>query len=48
MTQAADYAGLVIKSQNGSALRLSDVASVVDGVANTGWRRGRARRRRSC
>ena len=35
MTQASDYAGLVIKSQNGSALRLSDVASVVDGVANT-------------
>ena len=34
MTQASDYAGLVIKSQNGSALRLSDVASVVDGVAN--------------
>ena len=34
MTQAKDYAGLVIKSQNGSALRLSDVASVVDGVAN--------------
>ncbi len=35
MTQASDYAGLVIKSQNGSALRLSDVASVVDGVANS-------------
>jgi multidrug efflux pump len=35
MTQASEYAGLVIKSQNGSALRLSDVASVVDGVANT-------------
>ncbi len=34
MTQARDYASLVIKSQNGSALRLSDVASVVDGVAN--------------
>ena len=34
MTQASEYAGLVIKSQNGSALRLSDVASVVDGVAN--------------
>ncbi len=35
MTQASEYAGLVIKSQNGSALRLSDVASVIDGVANT-------------
>ena len=35
MTQASDYAGLVIKSQKGSALRLSDVASVIDGVANT-------------
>ena len=35
MTQASEYAGLVIKSQNGSALRLSDVASVVDGVANS-------------
>ena len=35
MTQANEYAGLVIKSQNGSALRLSDVASVVDGVANS-------------
>ena len=35
MRQASDYAGLVIKSQNGSALRLSDVASVVDGVANS-------------
>ena len=32
---ARDYAGLVIKSQSGSALRLSDVASVVDGVANS-------------
>ena len=35
ITQAKDYAGLVIKSQNGSALRLSDVADVVDGVANS-------------
>ncbi len=35
MTQANEYAGLVIKSQNGSALRLSDVASVVDEVANS-------------
>ena len=35
MTQASDYANLVIKSQNGAALRLSDVASVVDGVANS-------------
>ncbi len=35
MMKARDYAGLVIKSQNGSNLRLSDVASVIDGVANT-------------
>ncbi len=35
MRRARDYAGLVIKSQHGSALRLSDVASVVDGVANS-------------
>ena len=35
MSHARDYAGLVIKSQNGSALRLSDVATVVDGVANS-------------
>ncbi len=35
MRRASDYAALVIKSQNGSALRLSDVASVVDGVANS-------------
>jgi multidrug efflux pump len=34
ISDARDYAGLVIKSVNGSALRLSDVASVVDGVAN--------------
>ncbi len=34
MVQARDYASLVIKSQNGSALRLSDVADVADGVAN--------------
>ena len=35
ISRARDYAGLVIKSQNGSALRLSDVATVVDGVANS-------------
>ena len=34
ITQASEYGGLVIKSLNGSALRLSDVANVVDGVAN--------------
>ena len=34
MTEARDYAGLVIKSQNGSSLRISDVANVIDGVAN--------------
>ncbi len=35
MSQASEYAGIVIKSKNGSATRLSDVASVIDGVANT-------------
>ena len=35
MTQASEYAGLVIKSQGGSSLRISDVASVIDGVANS-------------
>jgi multidrug efflux pump len=33
--QAADYRGLVLKSANGAAVRLGDVARVVDGVANT-------------
>ena len=35
MSQAADYAPLVIKAGNGAILRLSDVATVIDGVANT-------------
>ena len=35
ITRARDYAGLVVKSQDGAALRLSDVATVVDGVANS-------------
>ena len=35
IVRAKDYAGLVVKSLNGSALRLSDVASVIDGVANS-------------
>ena len=35
ITQAADYAGLVLKSANGATVRLGDVASVVDGVANS-------------
>ena len=35
ITQAADYAGLVLKSVNGATVRLSDVAQVLDGVANT-------------
>jgi multidrug efflux pump len=40
ISQAADYAPLIVKSGNGRVLRLSDVASVIDGVANTrlaGW-----------
>jgi hydrophobe/amphiphile efflux-1 (HAE1) family protein len=35
MSQASQYAGLVIKVDNGAILRLSDVASVVNGTANT-------------
>ena len=35
LSQAADYAPLVLKAGNGAILRLSDVATVVDGVANT-------------
>jgi multidrug efflux pump len=35
MAQAPEYAGVVIKSVNGAAVRLRDVASVVEGVANS-------------
>ena len=35
VSQASDYAPLVLKVGNGAILRLSDVATVVDGVANT-------------
>ena len=35
ITQAADYAALVLKSANGATVRLSDVAEVIDGVANS-------------
>ncbi len=35
ITQAADYAGLVLKYLNGATVRLGDVAEVLDGVANT-------------
>ena len=35
LSQAAEYAPLVIKAGNGAILRLSDVATVVNGVANT-------------
>ena len=35
ITQAADYASLVLKSVNGATVRLGDVAEVLDGVANT-------------
>ena len=33
--KAADYRALVLKTSNGAAVRLGDVASVIDGVANT-------------
>ena len=35
ITQAADYADLVLKNANGAIVRLGDVAEVLDGVANT-------------
>jgi multidrug efflux pump len=35
ISQASDYAPLVLKAGKGAVLRLSDVATVVDGVANT-------------
>ncbi len=35
ITQAADYARLVLKSANGATVRLGDVAEVLDSVANT-------------
>ncbi|HEY3846591.1 MAG TPA: efflux RND transporter permease subunit [Acetobacteraceae bacterium] len=35
LSQAAEYAPLVIKTRNGAVLRLSDVATVIDGTANT-------------
>ena len=35
MDRAAQYRRLVIKSSNGAIVQLSDIASVIDGVANT-------------
>ena len=35
ISQASDYAPLVLKAGKGAILRLSDVATVVDGIANT-------------
>ena len=35
ITQASDYARLVLKSSNGAIVRLGDVASVVNSVSNT-------------
>src|SRR5271166_2968477 len=35
ISQASDYAPLVLKAGNGAILRLSDVATVIDGVANS-------------
>jgi hydrophobe/amphiphile efflux-1 (HAE1) family protein len=35
LSQAAEYAPLVIKAGKGAVLRLSDVATVIDGTANT-------------
>jgi multidrug efflux pump len=35
LSQAAEYAPLVIKAGKGAVLRLSDIASVIDGTANT-------------
>src|SRR5262249_27320896 len=35
VSQASEYAPLVIKAGNGAVLRLSDVATVINGVANS-------------
>jgi len=35
ITQAADYAALVLKTANGATVRLGDVAEVLNGVSNT-------------
>ena len=35
ITQASDYAALVLKTKNGATVRLGDVAEVLNGVANT-------------
>ncbi len=35
ITQARDYRTLILKAKNGAILRLSDVASVINGVANS-------------
>ncbi len=35
ISQAEDYAGLVLKAQNGAIVRLGDVAQVLNGVANS-------------
>ncbi|HXT80818.1 MAG TPA: efflux RND transporter permease subunit [Acetobacteraceae bacterium] len=35
ISQAAEYAPLVLKTSNGAILRLSDVATVINGTANT-------------
>ena len=34
LNKASDYAGLILKSANGATVRLKDVATVTDGVAN--------------
>ena len=35
LAHAADYRGLVLKSAGGAIVRLADVATIIDGVANT-------------
>jgi multidrug efflux pump len=35
ITQAEDYAGLIVKSQNGAIVKLGDVAQVINGTANS-------------
>jgi HAE1 family hydrophobic/amphiphilic exporter-1 len=42
-THAADYAPLIVSYRNGAAVRLSDIAKVVDSVENedvAGWYNG--------
>ena len=46
LRSAEEYRDLIIACSDGAPLRLADVADVVDGAENRGWRRGRTTCRR--